>query len=162
MKNVFSRLLDALCLKRETSVGRITFGLNLVQVPTPISIDQRDPLPSEYDSRGRCLYGRWDNEDGRWVFGLDTHPELTDTHFLPANSEVLPGTIMKPAKRERDKRLPPPAVVDWLLAQNRSPESFSVQGEAQQTDFVSVCLQEDVLELLRKDAAKRGKNFANT
>jgi hypothetical protein len=82
--------------KKKRSFGTVSMAVACFRLREPVALKERSPSEDELDQNGRCLYGFWDYSDGRWNFCLQGRPDDDDTHFLPANSEVLPETIFKP------------------------------------------------------------------
>lgn len=84
---------------RRQATASITMGVHAVEVPRPIPLVEREPVPEDCDERGRCWF--WDPatdpgiDDGVPSWEL-SEQEPWHTHWLPANVKVLPTRCCLP------------------------------------------------------------------
>ena len=89
--NFFRRFFSPRSQKGENdSLPGLLVGVKFVQIQEPIPLTERKPDGpawfAAWDSRERC-WGAWNIQDRAWS---------SDTHWLPANTEVLPGRCYPP------------------------------------------------------------------
>ena len=68
-------------------------ALHVIRVEEPIPID-------DHRQHGKVWYGYWDKEEKVWNWSLQESPYLEDTHYLPANVELLPVRSFCPLEVE--------------------------------------------------------------
>lgn len=88
--NIFNRLR---ALASRPKGSSITLGLHVITVKEPIPIEDRR-------QHGKVWYGYWNKEEKVWNWGLQEFPYPEDTHYLPANVELLPVRSFCPLEVE--------------------------------------------------------------
>lgn len=88
--SILNRLRASFSRQQKSS---ITFGLYVITIKEPIPIE-------DHRQHGKVWYGCWDKEEKVWNWSLQESPYREDTHYLPANAELLPVRSFCPLEVE--------------------------------------------------------------
>lgn len=89
--NLFQRLFSPRSQKDDTdSLPGLTIGVKFVEIPEPIPLTERKP-------EGTAWFSLWDSDERCWTqWNIQDDAWPCDTHWLPADTEVLPGRCHPP------------------------------------------------------------------
>ena len=89
--NLFQRFFSPRSQKDDIdSLPGLNIGVKFVQIEEPIPLTERKP-------DGLAWFASWDRCQFCWsAWNLRDCPWPDDTHWLPANTEVLPGRCYPP------------------------------------------------------------------
>jgi hypothetical protein len=93
---MFKNLIQRLNSIKPPSVTAVGIAVVTVEVGVPVPLAISKPSDHHCDHMGRCVYGRWDAPEKRWVWGIQSRPYANDTHWISAHAEALPETCFKP------------------------------------------------------------------